>query len=52
MKQGISAGYLVTLHAILVPEDVTVLRVAYRVEQGGHTVPETAVCAAHRPGPR
>jgi predicted ABC-type ATPase len=48
IKQGISAGYLVTLHAILVPEDVTVMRVQYRVSQGGHTVPETKVRERYR----
>ena len=48
IKQGISAGYLVTLHAILVPEDVTVMRVEYRVAQGGHTVPETKVRERYR----
>jgi predicted ABC-type ATPase len=48
IKQGISAGYLVTLHAILVPEDVTVMRVEYRVAEGGHTVPETKVRERYR----
>ncbi|MCA0216975.1 MAG: zeta toxin family protein [Actinobacteria bacterium] len=43
VRQALSEGYLVTLHVILVPEDVSVLRVAYRVGQGGHTVPEEKV---------
>ncbi|WP_308465718.1 zeta toxin family protein [Rathayibacter soli] len=48
IKQGISAGYIVTLHVMLVPEDVAVLRVAYRVALGGHTVPETKVRERYR----
>ena len=48
VKQGISAGYLVTLHVILVPEEVTVLRVEYRVAQGGHAVPEAKVRERYR----
>jgi predicted ABC-type ATPase len=48
IRQGVSAGYLVTLHAILVPEDVTVMRVEYRVARGGHTVPETKVRERYR----
>ncbi|MBA3287540.1 MAG: zeta toxin family protein [Acidimicrobiia bacterium] len=37
---AIDAGYLVTLHVVLVPEGLAVARVASRVEVGGHTVPE------------
>lgn len=36
-------GYLVHLHVILVPIDLTVQRVAERVRRGGHTVPESKV---------
>jgi predicted ABC-type ATPase len=39
VKQATRAGYLVELHVMLVPEDVAVARVAYRVNAGGHTVP-------------
>jgi predicted ABC-type ATPase len=35
-----SAGYTVTLHALLVPEQLAVQRVAHRVAAGGHGVPE------------
>lgn len=35
-----TAGYLVELHVPMVPVDVTVARVAYRVGSGGHRVPE------------
>ncbi len=48
VRRAGSMGYLVTLHAILVPEDVTVLRVDYRVSQGGHTVPEDKVRQRYR----
>ena len=37
------AGYLVTLHVVVVPEDLAVARVANRVEAGGHFVPEDKV---------
>lgn len=33
-------GYLVHLHVVMVPVDVTVLRVEHRVRHGGHQVPE------------
>ncbi|MBM7368100.1 zeta toxin family protein [Gordonia hydrophobica] len=35
-----AAGYLVHLHVIIVPVELTVLRVAERVRRGGHDVPE------------
>lgn len=37
------AGYLVTIHVVLVPEELAVARVAKRVEYGGHAVPEEKV---------
>jgi predicted ABC-type ATPase len=37
------AGYHVSLHIILIPEQLAVARVANRVEQGGHAVPEEKV---------
>lgn len=40
VRSAVDAGYLVRLHVILVPEDVTVLRVGHRVRSGGHDVPE------------
>lgn len=39
LEQATRAGYRVELHVMLIPEDVTVARVAYRVSVGGHTVP-------------
>jgi predicted ABC-type ATPase len=34
-----AASYLVTLHVVVVPEELAVARVANRVENGGHDVP-------------
>lgn len=48
IQRSMAVGYLVTLHAILVPEDVTVHRVAYRVHRGGHTVPEQKIRERYR----
>lgn len=39
VRRAVSLGYLVSLHVVLVPVEVTVLRVDHRVEQGGHAVP-------------
>lgn len=35
-----AAGYTVILHAVLIPEDLAVLRVRHRVQAGGHDVLE------------
>ena len=43
IKAAVAAGYLVTLHVILVPEDLAVARVANRVENDGHDVPEEKI---------
>lgn len=37
------AGYLVTLHVVMVPEELAVARVAVRVRLGGHDVPEEKI---------
>lgn len=37
------AGFLVTLHVVLLPIEVTLARVAHRVSRGGHQVPEQKV---------
>lgn len=42
------AGYHVTLHVVLVPEDTTVARVHDRVRRGGHTVPEEKIRQRYR----
>jgi len=38
-----AVGYTVILHAMLIPEDLAVLRVRHRVEAGGHDVPEQKI---------
>jgi predicted ABC-type ATPase len=43
-----AAGYTVFLHVLLVPEDLSVARVAYRVAAGGHSVPEEKIRQRHR----
>ncbi|MGZ8178899.1 zeta toxin family protein [Williamsia sp. SKLECPSW1] len=43
VRDAVDAGYLVTLHVVVVPVDLTVARVINRVEVGGHAVPEMKV---------
>lgn len=43
MDDALHHGYLVHLHIIIVPLDVTLARAAFRVEHGGHTVPEEKI---------
>ena len=43
VERAVAAGYLVTVHVILVPEEVTVRRVAYRAAHGGRDVPEVQI---------
>jgi predicted ABC-type ATPase len=43
LRSARAAGYLTTLHAILIPEELAVARVAVRVETGGHAVPEDKI---------
>ena len=38
-----AAGYIVVMHVMIVPEELTVVRTRLRAEQGGHTVPEQKV---------
>lgn len=40
--------YLVSLHVVLVPEELSVARVKLRAEQGGHSVPIAKVRARYR----
>ncbi len=37
------AGYQVTVHVIVVPQELSVARVRLRKEQGGHSVPEVKI---------
>lgn len=48
IREALDAGYLVTLHVVLLAEDTTVERVRYRVDHGGHTVPETKIRERYR----
>lgn len=48
IARAAAAGYLVTLHIVLVPEELSVARVRLRAEQGGHTVPIAKVRARYR----
>lgn len=41
------AGYLVTLHVVMVPAALPIARVAHRVRFGGHDVPEEKVRARY-----
>jgi predicted ABC-type ATPase len=43
VRDARAAGYMVQLHAILVPLALTQARVRLRAEQGGHSVPERKV---------
>lgn len=42
------AGYYVALHVVMIPEDLSVARVAARVVAGGHSVPEDKIRQRHR----
>jgi predicted ABC-type ATPase len=43
VERAVTAGYLVTLHVVIVPVDFAVVRVESRVGHGGHQVPEDKV---------
>ncbi len=43
VEDAIAGGYLVHLHVMLLPVDVAVNRVAERVQDGGHVVPEQKI---------
>ena len=43
VRAAIDAGYLATLHVVMVPAELAVARVVSRVEVGGHRVPETKI---------
>jgi predicted ABC-type ATPase len=48
IAQAKAAGYIVILHVILVPEDLTVQRTILRSRQGGHSVPMDKVRSRFR----
>ncbi len=43
LDRAMGAGYTVELQVLLVPEELAVQRVAYRVASGGHSVPEDKI---------
>ncbi len=43
VEAAMDAGYTVAVHVVLVPEELSVQRVAHRVANGGHLVPEDKV---------
>lgn len=43
VRDALGAGYRVHLHVLMLPEDDAVARVAKRVGQGGHEVPEEKI---------
>jgi len=43
VDEAIETGYFVSLHVMMIPEELAVARVAMRVEQGGHAVPEEKI---------
>jgi predicted ABC-type ATPase len=45
IPQAQAAGYVVTLHVVMIPEALAVARARLRSEQGGHAVPEDKVRA-------
>lgn len=43
VRTAVGAGYLVHLHVVMVPVEVSIGRVAHRVRRGGHDVPEQKI---------
>jgi predicted ABC-type ATPase len=48
ISQAHAEGYVVVLHALMVPEDLAVQRVAHRALAGGHPVPEDKLRERYR----
>ncbi|WP_045820834.1 zeta toxin family protein [Williamsia herbipolensis] len=47
IRSAASAGYLITMHVVIVPVELTVARVLNGVEQGGRSVPESKIRERH-----
>lgn len=47
LRQAEAAGYRTSLHILMIPADLAVVRVGLRVEQGGHDVPEEKIRGRH-----
>ncbi len=43
LTDGRAHGFNITLHVVMIPEDLAVERVAHRVAAGGHDVPEVKI---------
>lgn len=43
VRAALESGYTVGMHAVMVPEDLAVVRVRTRVHSGGHSVPEEKI---------
>lgn len=48
IRRAVASGYVIHLRVVVVPEDLSVMRVATRVRAGGHDVPEDRIRARHR----
>jgi predicted ABC-type ATPase len=48
VKAAVDAGYIVTLHIVMVPEELAVARVPNRVGNGGHDVPEEKIRSRYK----
>jgi predicted ABC-type ATPase len=48
IAKATGVGYFVSLHVLLVPEALSVARVAHRVASGGHSVPEVKIRQRHQ----
>ncbi len=47
LRRAEAAGYRTTLHVLMIPVDLAVVRVGLRVEEGGHDVPEEKIRGRH-----
>lgn len=47
VTDAVALGYLVHLHVVMVPVELSVQRVAHRVRRGGHDVPEDKIRARY-----
>lgn len=48
IQQALAAGFQIELHVVMVPEDLSIARVAHRVATGGHQVPELKIRERYR----
>ncbi len=48
IAEAATAGYVVALHILIIPEELAVHRVRLRVSAGGHSVPEDKIRERHR----